>query len=122
MKRLFLATIALFVLAGGTFWFMSTEPKLDAETMNKIKMISRYKQMLPKAEAGDIAAQYAIAQMLEHGDGVKKDVRASVAWYQKAADQGHAASQYQMGWMFANGIGLRQDYHEIGRASCRERV
>ena len=56
-----------------------------------------------------------LAQMLEHGDGVKEDVRASVAWYQKAADQGHAASQYQMGWMFANGIGLRQDYHAAAK-------
>lgn len=115
MKRLFLATIALFLLAGGTIWFMGNEPQFDVETMDKIKLVSRYKKILPKAEAGDVVAQFDVASMLEHGDGVKKDVRSSVAWYKKAAEQGHSEAQFHMGWLYANGIGLRQDYHAAAK-------
>ena len=115
MKRLFLATILLFAIAGGTFWFMGKDPQFDTETLKKIKLISRYKEILPKAQAGDIDAQFAIASMLEHGDGVKMDVRASVEWYQKAAEQGHSDAQFHMGWLYANGLGLRQDYHAAAK-------
>lgn len=115
MKRLFLATITLFLIAGGTFWFMGNEPQFDTETLKKIKLISRYKETLVQAKAGEVAAQFAVANMLEHGDGVKLDVRASVEWYKKAADQGHGEAQFRMGWLYANGIGLRQDYHAAAK-------
>jgi hypothetical protein len=110
MKRLFIATIALFVIAGVTFWFLGKDPQIDSETMSKIKLDTRFKDTLPKAEAGNVEAQYTLAKMLEIGDGVKLDLRAAVEWYQKAAEQGYSAAQFQMGWMFANGIGLRQDF------------
>ena len=115
MKRLFLATITLFLLVGGTFWFMGTDPQFDPATLNKIKMVSRFKQIMPAAEAGDAKAQFEIAKMYETGDGTKKDMRLSVQWYMKAAEQGDAQAQFQIGWMYANGIGLRQDYRAAAK-------
>jgi len=32
-------------------------------------------------------------------------VQQAVAWYQKAANQGHAMSQYNLGWMYHQGRG-----------------
>lgn len=115
MKRLFLATLALFIIVGGTLWFMGTEPKFDPKTLDKIKLVSRFKQILPNAEAGDAKAQFDIAHMYETGDGIRADIRQAVGWYKKAGEQGHAASQFQMGWMYANGIGLRQNYQAAAK-------
>ncbi len=110
MKRLFLATIALFLIAGATFWIMGEGPQFDPETLKKIKLVSRFKETRTSAQAGDAEAQYATAQMLKTGDGVKADMRQAAMWFQKAAEQGHGASQFEMGWMYANGIGMRQDF------------
>lgn len=110
MKRLFLATIALFLIAAGTFWFMGKDLQYGTETLKKINVISRFKDFKVVAEKGDAAAQYKIATMLESGKGTRKDVRQSVQWYMKAAEQGHSDAQFKIGWMYANGIGLRQDF------------
>lgn len=110
MKRLLIATIALFIIAGVTFVLMSKDPQVDPETIKKLKMVSRFKETLPKADAGDRQAQFAIAKMYETGDGTKMDMTQAVKWYARAADQGLPDGQFQMGWMYANGIGLRQDF------------
>lgn len=115
MKRLFIATVALFFIAGVTFWIVGTDPHIDADTMKKIKLVSRFKETLPVAEAGDPKAQFAIGKMYEEGDGTRKDMRQAVNWYMKAADQGFPNAQFQIGWMYANGIGLRQDYAQAAR-------
>lgn len=110
MKRLFYATIALFAIAGATFWFLGKSPEIDPATLDKLKLVSRFSQVLPKAEAGDPQAQFEVARMYQDGDGTKKDLHAAAAWYQKAADRGHGGSQVQLGLMYANGQGVRQDY------------
>ena len=110
MKQLFFATLALFVLAGLTFWTLGQNPETSPEVLKKIKMVSRFKQTLPGAEAGDAQAQYEIALMYEIGDGTKKDTKQTLKWLLKAAEQGHAPSRYKLGWMYANGIIVRQDY------------
>lgn len=110
MKRLLIATIALLIIAGLTYFIVGSDPQISPETMQKIKMVSRFKETLPKAEAGDVKAQFEIARMFETGDGTKVDMQKAVNWYMKAADQGYGDAQYQIAWMYANGIGLRQDY------------
>ena len=39
------------------------------------------------AEGGVEEAQYALAQMYEHGDGVRQNVDEAVRWYRAAAEQ-----------------------------------
>jgi len=110
MKRLLIATIALFVVAGVTFMMMSNKPQIDPATLKKIRLVSRFKETLPVAESGDAKAQFEIGQMYETGDGTKKDMRQAVTWYMRAADQGYADAQFKVGKMFADGTGLRQDF------------
>jgi hypothetical protein len=115
MKRLFIATIILFLVVGGTVWVLSTDPKIDPQALNNMKWVSKYKTTLPKAEAGNAEAQFDVAYMLEHGDGVDRNMTAAVNWYMKAAAQGLSKAQYQVGWMYEKGIGLRQNYAEAAK-------
>lgn len=110
MKRLIIATVALLIVAGVTYWTLSQKPEVSPEVMQKIKLVSRFKDTLPVAEGGNADAQYAIAEMYETGDGTKKDNRKAVEWLLKAADQGHADARFKLGWMHANGGLVRQDY------------
>lgn len=110
MKRLLFATIALFLIAGATFFVLDEKPEMSPEVLKKLKVISRFKQILPLAEAGDAQSQYEVAIMYEEGDGTKKDTKETVKWLLKAAEQGHADARYKLGWMYANGIIVRQDY------------
>ena len=47
--------------------------------------------------------------MHDNGNGVLKDDKQAVKWYQKAADQGFAKAQYNLGVLYANGIGELKD-------------
>ncbi|MBL4614836.1 MAG: sel1 repeat family protein [Magnetovibrio sp.] len=110
MKRLFFATMALFFLAGITFWVLGQKPEISPDVLKKLKVISRFKETLPVAEAGDVQAQYNVAIMYETGDGTKVDNKKAVRWLLKAAEQGHAQSRFKLGMMHANGEIVRQDY------------
>ncbi|HEY9079635.1 tetratricopeptide repeat protein [Magnetovibrio sp.] len=110
MKQLIFATLALFFLAGVTFWVLEQKPEVSPDVLKKMKMVSRFKQTLPIAEAGDAQAQYELALMYEIGDGTKIDTKQTLKWLLKAAEQGHAESRYKLGWMYANGIIVRQDF------------
>ena len=110
MKRLFLATVALFILVGITYWTLGEKPDMSPEVLKQMKIISRFKETLPKAEAGNAQAQYDVAVMYETGDGTKIDKKEAVKWLLKASEQGHADSRFKLGWMYANGLIVRQDY------------
>ena len=47
--------------------------------------------------------------MYASGQGVEKDSKEAVKWFQKAADQGNARAQYVLGFMYAEGRGLMED-------------
>jgi uncharacterized protein len=64
----------------------------------------------PLADHGNAAAQYEIAGMYSHGQGVRQDYTRAAAWYRKAADQGNAGAQFNLGEMYANAKGVPQDY------------
>lgn len=65
---------------------------------------------LPKAEKGDVFAQYVLGHMYCVGQGVPKDAAQGLSWYQKAADQGFAPGQLAIGTLYYNGEGVKQDY------------
>ena len=68
------------------------------------------KRWMPKAERGDIFAQYVLGHMYCVGQGVPKDMKKGLSWYQRAADQGFAPGQLALGSMYYNGEGVKQDY------------
>lgn len=65
---------------------------------------------MPKAERGDIFAQYVLGHMYCVGQGVPKDMVKGLFWYRRAADQGFAPGQLALGTMYYNGEGVKQDY------------
>ena len=72
----------------------------------------RLTAVLPAAERGDVVAQNNLGLMYLRGDGVPKDLKEAVKWYQKAADQGDAPAQFNLGLMYRNGEGVEQDFKE----------
>lgn len=61
------------------------------------------------AEQGHAVAQYNLGIAYAEGDGVSRDTKQSVYWWQKAAEQGHATAQYNLGVGYAEGLGLVRD-------------
>ena len=51
-------------------------------------------------------------RMYYNGQGLPKDDQQAVAWYRKAAEQGHALEQYLLGNMYAFGNGVPKDEQE----------
>jgi len=47
--------------------------------------------------------------MYENGEGVEKDQKIAVKYYQQAADQGYATAQCNLGFMYSNGCGVKSD-------------
>jgi TPR repeat protein len=48
--------------------------------------------------------------MYYNGFGVSKDYAEALAWFRKAADQGHVFARYMLGAMYASGLGAPKDY------------
>jgi hypothetical protein len=53
-----------------------------------------------RANAGSAEAQNALGEMWENGRGVPQDFGEAMAWYRKAAEQGHADAQKNLGSMY----------------------
>ena len=70
---------------------------------------------LPKAEKGDIFAQYVLGHMYCVGEGVSKDTTLGVKWYQRAAEQGFAPGQVALGTLYYSGDGVKQDYTQAAK-------
>jgi hypothetical protein len=70
---------------------------------------------LPLAEAGDPRAQFGIASLYDHGQGVEVNYFLSANWFQRSARQGLAVAQFNLGNAFRHGRGVPQDDGEAVR-------
>lgn len=70
----------------------------------------KFKKALPKAEQGDVKAQYAIGEMFQKGKGTVKDAAKAFEWYNKAAKQGNTKAAYKLGRAYLDGRGVRRNY------------
>ncbi len=62
------------------------------------------------AENGDDHAQTLLGALLATGDGVKKDEKAAIGWFEKAADSGNTQAQAVLGELYELGWGgLKKD-------------
>lgn len=62
-----------------------------------------YNLALPRAEAGDRAAQTLVAELLTRGLGIRTDEKAAAGWYEKAAAQGVPEAQFQLALLQIDG-------------------
>ena len=67
------------------------------------------------AETGNVAAQYNVAQMYRHGQGVAQNYPAAIEWYEKAAAAGLSSAQNNLAQMHMEGKGGAVDYETAVR-------
>ena len=58
-----------------------------------------YKTILPKAEQGDVSAQYNLGLMYQNGQGIPQNDQKAAKWFKLAAEQGHVQAQTNLGWI-----------------------
>lgn len=87
-----------------------SEPVISSKIDNLSTRI--FDRKLQQAQAGDAAAQLAIAQRLESGKGTKQDIPMAFSWYRKAADQGLPEAQYKVATMLETGTGTEKDFSQ----------
>lgn len=73
-------------------------------------------QIIAAAEWGDADAQFKLASKYQHGQGgIPQSLAKAVAWYCKAAEQGHAGAQYNLGLLYRNGKGVEQSFEQAAK-------
>jgi TPR repeat protein len=71
--------------------------------------------ILAKAKAGDLVAQIQAAEMYATGQGIEKNSKEALAWYQKAAEQGNADAQLRLGELYVGGSGVPKSSKEAAK-------
>lgn len=104
LSRLFLAAV---------FLAMSTAAQADLQEANEAFARGDYaaalKEFKQLAVNGDARAQYNLGLMYDNGQGIARDAKQAVLWYQKAADRGLAEAQLRLGFAYNFGYGVVQD-------------
>ena len=73
-----------------------------------------FEAWLPLAEAGDPAAQVAVASLYRNGLGRPVDAGEAARWYRRAAEAGDSVAQLNLGDLYARGQGVERD---LGQAA-----
>ena len=106
MKRLYILPI-IFILLFGTPAFADFAAGVNAYKSGDFE--SALKEWRPLADQGYADAQWALASMYHHGDGVQQNYQSAFKWYKLAAEQGNAIAQNSLGEMYRQGQGVNQD-------------
>ena len=64
---------------------------------------------LPRAEAGDAAAQTLVAEMMSRGLGIPRNAKNAAFWYQQAAERGDASAMFQYALLLMQGRDVPRD-------------
>ena len=70
----------------------------------------KLKELIKKAEKGDISAQTELGEMYLHGNGVKTDYKKSMEWSKKASEKGSYRAMTNIGILYLDGLGVEKDY------------
>jgi TPR repeat protein len=71
--------------------------------------------LLRRAEAGDVKAQYDLGESYYTGAGVPQDYSEAARWFRVAAERGNGQAQTTLGMMYAAGRGVPLDLVEALR-------
>jgi len=107
---LILFTVATLALSGFAAWLFFGGPEDDPTRVRLAQYVARIEAMKPRAEAGDVQAEYDLARLYRLGQHGAKDLGEAFRWFAKAAERGHVGAQYALGTMYANGEAVTQDY------------
>lgn len=70
---------------------------------------ARFLRILPRAAAGELEAEVAVAEAYFHGQGTETNREESVRWYSKAAAAGSSGAQASLGLCKLRGWGCERD-------------
>jgi len=115
MRRL--ASAVTFSLAAGGLAMPLTGMAADAPAAVTQDLYEKggVEYWLPKAEGGDIFAQYVLGHMYCSGQKVEQDYEKGMRWYQAAAEAGFAPSELAVGSLYFEGQGTQRDVAEAAR-------
>eukprot|EP00746_Dinoflagellata_sp_MGD_P140811 gnl/MRDRNA2_/MRDRNA2_74010_c0_seq1.p1 gnl/MRDRNA2_/MRDRNA2_74010_c0~~gnl/MRDRNA2_/MRDRNA2_74010_c0_seq1.p1 ORF type:complete len:391 (+),score=72.79 gnl/MRDRNA2_/MRDRNA2_74010_c0_seq1:104-1174(+) len=82
------------------FWFKNAADKCASESVSHNNI---------PAQEGHAAAQFNLARMFEHGEGVEENWDAALQWYLKAAEQGHDLAEVRVGTAYLFGSGVERN-------------
>ena len=68
-----------------------------------------------EASAGDLAAQFELAQRYAAGNEVRQSNAEAARWYRKAAEQDYADAQFELARCYDTGKGVRKDDVEAAK-------
>ena len=68
------------------------------------------REMIKKAEQGDVNAQWKLGWKYYDGDGVRNDYTKAFSYFKLVADAGYVDAQYVLGRLYEDGLGVDQDY------------
>lgn len=112
MRKLIIATTALFIVVGLTIWFLQArQQEAIRQTVQSIKKVPKKNDISPlleRAKQGDVEAQYELGKIYLEGRIIKRDVKEASYWIKEAAKKGHVKGAYEMGRRYEMGLGLRQ--------------
>jgi len=74
--------------------------------------LAQIAQLQAKAEAGDEAAEFALAKAYDEGKDVTQSDEKAAKWYRAAAEKGNAAAQNDIGLMLMSGRGVDKNKEE----------
>ncbi len=120
MKRiLILALVAAALVSGiGLFLYHKASQPVETSTDSPARPAlssAELEALKSKAEGGDAGAQIRLGWVYQEGDGVKRDMKAAVKWFQKAADQNNPAALAALGEMYQAGQGVPSDLTNAAR-------
>ena len=110
MRHLFPAIFLSVLLSLGTIgaaWSADIQKGWAAYTRGDYATVLR--EFTPLAKQGNAGAQTLLGSMYRWGQGVPKNDKTAVKWYELAAEQGNAGGQTSLGWMYKEGQGVIQD-------------
>lgn len=87
---------------------------LSKELKNPIAVLTK------AAEAGDMKAQYLLAECYFHGEGTDENFEKAVFWYKKSVDQNYAHAQDMLASCYADGKGVQKNNEEA--IKCLEKA
>lgn len=68
------------------------------------------REMIEKAEQGDVNAQWKLGWKYYDGDGVRNDYTKAFSYFKLVADAGYVDAQCVLGLLYEDGIGVEKDY------------
>lgn len=108
-KILFYALLFVSIFAASVGVTVFGEPYLNAYLSPPDKPLT-HEQLLKSAEKGDAESQYQMGlDYYRKGEKDPANYSQAVAWYKKAALQGHPSAQNNLGVMYRYGLGVPKD-------------